>query len=149
MRSAGASDLLRTAVPKRLGPVDNGGGRPRGGTTVTRVIEPARGEPARASRAVHAGSGAEALDGSGAGAAASVGAPESSAVEALADLVTTLERSGDEMLAAVPFLGDQATTASVNAYVDAVVAAIHALRADADDLRRVLAICEQATRGDL
>ena len=68
-------------------------------------------------------------------------------VEALADLVAALERAGAELFAAVPFLGDQATAASVNAFVDEVVAAMHALRADADDLRRVVAICEQGRRG--
>lgn len=109
---------------------------------MTRVIEPAPG-----SGAARAGSVRGALTGLGPGGAAQESAPETSVAQALADLVATLERAAEELFASVPFLGDQATGASVNAYVDAVVAAMHELRAEADDLRRVVAICEQGPRG--
>lgn len=60
--------------------------------------------------------------------------------DALGDLVATLERACEDLFAAVPFLGDQETGARVNAYVDETVAALGELRAEADDLRRVLAL---------
>jgi hypothetical protein len=62
----------------------------------------------------------------------------------LAGLVAALDRVEGELFAAVAFPGDQDTGAMVNGYVDDVVGALRGLRADADDLRRLIAI---AARG--
>ena len=72
---------------------------------------------------------------------------EQSTADLVAALVATLDRACDELFATVPFLGDQATGARVNAAVDEVVAALRDLRADADDLRRVMTIAERRTAG--
>lgn len=66
------------------------------------------------------------------------------AVDALVDL---LDRAADELLAAVPFMGDQHSGAVVNGYVDDIAAAVQEIRADADDLRRVLAIAQRRALG--
>ncbi|MCA1781411.1 MAG: hypothetical protein ABR500_09850 [Dermatophilaceae bacterium] len=70
-----------------------------------------------------------------------------SASESLAEVVMILDRACDELFAVVPFLGDQATGARVNATVDEVVDALRGLRAEADDLRRVIAIAERSRGG--
>lgn len=104
---------------------------------MTRVIEPAPQTGA-------ARTGADAMTGSGSQSPPDApAAPERAASEALAELVATLDRACDELFATVPFLGDQATGASVNACVDELVGALRDLRADADDLRRVMTISEQ------
>jgi hypothetical protein len=71
------------------------------------------------------------------------GAPQpgrAPAEDHLAGLVAALDRLEGELLAAVAFPGDQDTGAVVNGYVDEVVGALRGLRADADDLRRLIGI---------
>lgn len=108
------------------------------GTTVTRVTQPA-------SRTADARLNATSAEREVEPAARVHGEP--SLVDAMHELVAVLDHAAEELLAAVPYLGDQHTGAVVNAYVDEMAAALHELRSDADDLRRVLAIAEQRPPG--
>lgn len=105
---------------------------------MTRVIEPAP-------RTGDTSTGVSAVGGAGADALAAERSTDTAS--ALSALVVALDRACEELFAAVPFPGDQATGASVNAFVDDVVAALLGVRAEADDLRRVIAIAEQRSRG--
>jgi hypothetical protein len=112
---------------------------------VTRVTEPApRTGAARTDRGAV---GSPRVDTARGGGAESRPKDTADTASALSELVGTLDRACEELFAAVPFPGDQATGACVNAYVDDVVAALRGLRAEADDLRRVVAVADQSSRG--
>ena len=57
---------------------------------------------------------------------------------ALTALVGRLDRACEELFAVTPYAGDQSTGSAVDGCVDEFVGALRTLRADADDLRRVM-----------
>ena len=121
--------------------VDDDGDPSTRGTTVT-----AMREPAPAGHAAGGDIGAE----PGGPAVDPVLLPEHDTMrlpDGLADLALVLDRCCEELFAAVPFLGDQATGAAVNSAVDELVSALRVLRDDADDLRRVVEVSERGGRG--
>jgi hypothetical protein len=67
--------------------------------------------------------------------------------EALAALVARLDLACEELFAVTPYAGDQSTGSALDGCVDEIVAALRTLRADADDLRRVMAVA-RLRRGD-
>lgn len=66
-------------------------------------------------------------------------------LDALHSLTATIETTCEDLFAAAPFAGHQATGCSIDAFVDEVVAALRSLQSEADDLRRAMAIAQQRT----
>lgn len=64
-------------------------------------------------------------------------------LDALQLLAATIDTACEELFAAAPFAGDQATGCSLDAFVDQVVAALRSLQGEADDLRRAMSIAQQ------
>lgn len=64
-------------------------------------------------------------------------------LEALESLTVTVESCCEDLFSAAPFAGDQATGYSIDAFVDAVAAALRAVQSEADDLRRVMTIAQR------
>lgn len=60
--------------------------------------------------------------------------------EALAALVSRLDLACEELFAVTPYAGDQSTGSVLDGCVDELVGALRRLRADADDLRRVMEV---------
>ena len=67
--------------------------------------------------------------------------PEGDAVpDALTALVGRLDLACEELFAVTPYAGDQSTGSALDGCVDEIVGALRTLRADADDLRRVIEV---------
>lgn len=60
--------------------------------------------------------------------------------QALAELVSRLDLACEELFAVTPYAGDQSTGSVLDGCVDEIVGALRTLRADADDLRRVMEV---------
>lgn len=60
--------------------------------------------------------------------------------QALAELVSRLDLACEELFAVTPYAGDQSTGSALDGCVDEIVAVLRTLRADADDLRRVMEV---------
>lgn len=58
----------------------------------------------------------------------------------------TLERTSEDLLAIVPFTGDQRTSHAINTYVDDLVGSVRSLQAQVDDLHRVMLVAQQRER---
>lgn len=68
---------------------------------------------------------------------------QASSLDALRSLAATIDTACEDLFAAAPFAGDQATGCSIDAVVDQVVAALRSLQGEADDLRRAMSIMQQ------
>ena len=62
------------------------------------------------------------------------------APDALTALVGRLDLACEELFAVTPYAGDQSTGSALDGCVDEIVGALRTLRADADDLRRVMQV---------
>jgi hypothetical protein len=60
--------------------------------------------------------------------------------QVLAALVTRLDLACEELFAVTPYAGDQSTGNAIDGCVDEIVGALRGLRADADDLLRVIEV---------
>jgi hypothetical protein len=60
--------------------------------------------------------------------------------QVLAALVTRLDLACEELFAVTPYAGDSSTGNTVDGCVDEIVGALRGLRADADDLLRVIEV---------
>lgn len=59
---------------------------------------------------------------------------------ALTALVGRLDLACEELFAVTPYAGDQSTGSALDGCVDEIVGALRTLRADTDDLRRVIEV---------
>jgi hypothetical protein len=60
--------------------------------------------------------------------------------DVLTALVGRLDLACEELFAVTPYAGDQSTGSALDGCVDEIVGALRTLRADADDLRRVIEV---------
>lgn len=67
-------------------------------------------------------------------------------LDELRSLMATIDTACEDLFAAAPYAGDQATGCSIDAFVDEVVAALRSLQSEADDLHRVMSIAQQRNR---